>query len=98
MRLPCSTRPAVGSLHSSCISDSKGLPILFFTQLSSVLTVCYTQCMCQGLRAPPAYQARAPRAVPEMKQQQLCWFFNQEVCSLHKSQTMTRHNCDAITY
>lgn len=90
--------PGQLSLHSSCISDSMGLPILLFTHPSSVLTVCYTQCMCQDLRPPLPYQARAPRAVPEMKHQQLCWFFNQEACSWHKSQATTRHNCEAITY
>lgn len=94
----CSTRPVVVSLHSSSISDSMGLPILLFTQRSSVLTVCHTQCMCQDLRPPAVYQARAPRAVPEMKHQQLCWLSNQEACSILKSQTMTRHNCEAITY
>lgn len=96
MRLPCSTRPAVGSLHNSSINDSMGLPIVLFTQHSPVLTVCYTQCMCQDLRPPPPYQAKAPRAVPEMKHQQLCWFCNQEASSLRKSQTMTTQNCEAI--
>lgn len=73
MRIHCSIRLAVdrGSFDSSWINGSMGLPILLYTQPSSVLTFLCIQCTCQGLRTPPPYRARAPRAVLEMKHQQL---------------------------